>query len=172
MKLSMKKVFSIAMAGIAFLLFIFTFIPAFKISGSSYGLWSSGLAESLMGFKIYAVGGLVKPIILTIALFAIMAIYLLNMFGVLKEKWVKYANYAVGFVAFTYLNLFFGNTKVLFVALWFDLFLSLGLAAVSVLWDFASDEPFKKGGAPIVGYDPQTGKPIYAQPMGYDPQTG
>lgn len=30
----------------------------------------------------------------------------------------------------------------------------------------------QQGAAPIIGYDPQTGVPIYAQPVGYDPQTG
>ena len=172
MKLSMKKIYSISMAGIALLLFIFTFIPNFKISGSTYGLWSSDLSTEIYDVKIYAVAGLVKPILLTIALVAIGAVYLLNMFGILKEKWVSYANYATGFVTLTYLNLFFGNTGSLYVGLWFGLILSIGLCAVSVLWNFASDTPIGGSGAPITGYDPATGKPIYAKPAGFDPVTG
>ena len=36
-----------------------------------------------------------------------------------------------------------------------------------------SEQPFaKKETTPIVGYDPQTGKPIFAKIKSYDPKTG
>ena len=66
---------------------------------------------------------------------------------------------------------FFGSMKGLYVGLILGLLASLGLATISVLWDFVSDKPKQKG-APIKGYDPKTGAPIYAKPNGFDPKTG
>ena len=87
---------------------------------------------------------------------------------------MAYANYATGFVTLTYLNMFFANIKYAYVGIWLSIFVAVGLGVVSVLWTFASDKPFEGGanGAPVVGYDPATGKPIYAQPAGFDPVTG
>ena len=96
----------------------------------------------------------------------------------LKEKWIRFANYGVGFLTFLHLTqLFFCiNTGARTdVGLWFELILGLGLGACSVIWYFVSDEPFAAkpaGGAPIIGYDQTTGKPIYAKIKGYDPKTG
>jgi hypothetical protein len=96
------------------------------------------------------------------------------LFADLKEKGITYANYAVGFVVFTHLVSFFqlisGGSGVGF---WFEFLLSLGLGTCSVLWYFMSEEPFaNKSTTPIVGYDPTTGKPIFAKIKSYDPKTG
>ena len=87
---------------------------------------------------------------------------------------MSYANYAVGFVTFTYVNMFFANIKYAYVGIWLSVIVAIGLGVVSVLWYFASDKDIKVGGssAPVTGYDPATGKPIYAQPAGFDPVTG
>ena len=163
MKLSMKKVYGISMAGLSLILFIFSFIPHIKQS-SYFG--SSSTANLWDLTKAY-------PVIMLFCYIAIIVIYLLHLFDVLKDKWVAYANYATGYIFLTYLTLFFADLDYLYVGLWLGLIFSAGLAAVSVLWNFASDKPFAgKSGAPITGYDPKTGKPIYAKPAGFDPVTG
>ena len=175
MKLSMKKIYSIAMAGLSVLLFAFTFIPQFKYSydgwgGSSsykYSFWSKDAVQ-----EFARAFGIIKPILLIIVLVAIIAVYVLHVFGIFKEKWMSYANYATGFVTLTYLNMFFANIKYAYVGIWLSVFVAIGLCVVSVLWNFASDKALGGNGAPVTGYDPATGKPIYAKPTGFDPVTG
>ncbi len=161
MKLSMKKIYSIAMAGLSLLLFIFSFIPHVKVSmygySSTANLWDGNKAQ---------------PVIMLFSYIGIITVYLLSLFGVLKDKWVSYANYATGYIFLGYLTLFFESIDYLYVGLWLGIIAAGGLVAVSVLWNFASDEPLQGKGAPITGYDPATGKPIYAKPAGFDPATG
>lgn len=152
------------MAGIAFLLIVFSFLPYVGAGSIHYSLWTktAGLGTATVG------------IFQCILLLGVMAVYLLHAFKDLKEKWIHYANYAVGFVTFTQLTYFFrvldGGSMVGF---WFEFILALGLGAVSVLWYFQSDEKTIGGPkAPVVGYDEKTGKPIYAKVKGYDPKTG
>ncbi len=159
--LTMKKLFSLIMVGIAFLLIVFSFLPYVGYSSIHYSLWSKEL--STLSFAI---------IQLILAL-GIMAVYGLHVFKGLKEKWISYANYAVGFVTINHLIYFFrlidGGSMVGF---WFEFLLALGLAVISVLWNFQSDEKKVGNKAPVVGYDEKTGKPIYAKVKGYDPKTG
>ena len=159
MKLNQRKIFSIVMAGLSLLIIIFSFIPYASSYYSSVSLWSSGMISL----------GVTQMILL----FGVIAVYLLHLFIDLDEKWVKFANYAVGFVTFTHLIYFFqlisGGSKVGF---WFEFLLSLGLGACSVVWYFMSEQPFASKSTPIIGYDQTTGKPIYAKIKGYDPQTG
>ena len=153
------------MASLALLIIIFSFLP-YVGSGEGYysykaSLWSSDYGTLSLG---------VTQMIL---LLCVIAVYLLHLFMDLKEKWVTYANYAVGFVVFTHLIYFFrlisGGSKVGF---WFEFLLALGLGTCSVLWYFMSEEPFADKSTPIIGYDQVTGKPIYAKIKGYDPKTG
>ena len=162
MKLSMKKVYGLSMAGLSLVLFIFSFIPHVKVSSyfggsSTANLWDLDKAH---------------PVIMLFCYIAIIAIYLLHTFDVLKEKWVSYANYATGFIFLTYLTMFFADLDYLYVGIWLGLIFSAALATASVLWNFASEIPFQGKSAPITGYDPTTGKPIYAKPTGFDPETG
>ena len=157
----MKKLFSLIMVGIAFLLIVFSFLPYVGYSTIHYSLWSK--ATATLSFAI---------IQLILAL-GIMALYGLHVLKGLKEKWISYANYAVGFISLTHLIYFFrlldGGSMVGF---WFELILALGLAVISVLWNFQDDEKRIGNRAPIVGYDEKTGKPIYAKIKSYDPKTG
>ena len=162
MTMNKRKVFSIVIASLALLIVIFSFLPYQGNSYVSISLWSSDYRTIGLG---------VTQMIL---MFAVIALYLLHLFADLKEKWITYANYAVGFVVFTHLVSFFqlisGGSGVGF---WFEFLLSLGLATCSVLWYFMSEEPFaNKSTTPIVGYDPTTGKPIFAKIKSYDPKTG
>lgn len=161
MKLNKRKIFSIVMAGLALLIIIFSFLPYVGAYSYNYSLWSSEAGTLSIG---------VTQLLLMLA---VIALYLLHLFMDLKEKWVTYANYAVGFVTITHLIYFFrllsGGSKVGF---WFEFLLSLALGACSVLWYFMSEEPLADKSTPIVGYDQTTGKPIYAKIKGYDPKTG
>ena len=95
MKLSLKKIYSIAMAGIALLLFIFSFIPyAGDVSEWAKMARYIGLGASFSIFKMLIV-------------FCIIATYLLHLFKDIDEKWVKYANYGVGYIVFHYIVYFF-----------------------------------------------------------------
>ena len=163
MKLSLKKVYAMIIAGLSLFLFVCSFLPNIGAYGLNYNLWK--LCDSFEFIKAL-------PIILLISYVGIITVYALNFFGILKEKYVNYANYAIGFIGLVYLTLLFSIIKYAHVGLWLGVIFAIGLVVISILWPNASDKPFKGNGAPIVGYDPQTGKPIYAQLMGYDPQTG
>ena len=159
MKMTKRKVFSIVMASIALFLFINMFIPYFKVGSTKINLWN----DSFKGDRV----------IILLSLLSIMAIYLLHLFLNLKEKIVGYANYAVGFVTLYHIASFFARTDYLYVGMWLGIIASIGLVTISVIWNFMDDKPFGgNSGKKITGYDPKTGKPIYAEPKGFDPQTG
>ena len=161
LNLTKKNLFSLIMAGIAFLLIVFSFLPYAGVRSYNFSLWSKD--AGLLSFGI----------IQLLLMLGVIAVYLLHAFGKLKEKWVSYANYAVGFVAINHLIYFFkmldGGSMVGF---WFEFILALGLAVISVLWNFQGDEQIGGKKAPVIGYDEKTGKPIYAKVKGYDPKTG
>jgi hypothetical protein len=90
----------------------------------------------------------------------------------LKHGIVRYANYATGFVTLFYISEFFAFVEHANVGLWLGIIAALGLATISVLWNFMDDKPGVGGGKKVSGYDPKTGKPIYAEPKGFDPKTG
>ena len=159
--MKIRKIFSIIIASLALLLFFFSFIPHYKFS-SYYGSSTSNLWD----------GNKAQPVMLLFCYIAIITVYLLSLFNILKEKWVTYANYAVGYVTIGYVTMFFASLDYLYVGVILGVLLALGLATLSVLWYFISDEPIGGNGAPITGYDPATGKPIYAKPKGFDPVTG
>jgi len=160
MKMNMRKVFSIIIAGIAFFMFVFSFID--YVMGVS--MWNT----AFLSFGIFQL----------FIVLALIAVYLLHLFMDLKEKWIKFANYGVGFLTFFHLSELFwciNNGLRTNVGLWFELIFALGLGACSVLWYFMKEEPFAKkaaNNAPIIGYDQKTGQPIYAKIKGYDPKTG
>ena len=156
--MSLRKIFSIIIASLTLLLFIFSVAPHFD-----YGKWA-GTANLWDGNKA-------QPIMFLLADLGIIAVYLLHIIINLKEKWVMYANYGVGFISLSYLTMFFANLNGLGFGLVLGVILALGIIALSVVWYFMNDEVIKKG-PPVKGYDPKTGKPIYAKPKGFDPETG
>lgn len=158
--MSVKKLFNIIIAGLAVLLFIFMFIPAIGNDYYKLNMWDRGTAFGV--FLLFSYLGII-------------ALYALNFFNILKDKWIGYANYAVGFVAIIYLTMLFDNIEYTRIGIWLGTIFALGMLVLSILWNFVGDKPMggnAKKGKKITGYDPQTGKPIYAEPKGYDPQTG
>ncbi len=154
--MSIRKVFSIIIASLTLLLFIFSFAPHID-----YGSWG-GTVNLWKGNKA-------QPIMYLLAELGIITVYLLHIFLNIKEKWVMYANYAVGFLCLSYLTMFFSNLEGLGFGLVIGVILALGIISLSVIWYFMNDE---KPGPKVSGFDPKTGKPIYAKPKGFDPQTG
>ena len=165
MKMSLRKVFDIVCASCSLLIIIFSFLPYEGNSYISVSLWSSD--ANLIGVGVTQM----------IVLLCVITVYLLHLFADVKERWATFANYGVGFVVLYHIVALFtiiGTTGVSTgVGFWFQFIFALGLGSCSVLWYFMSDQPFaKKETTPIVGYDPQTGKPIFAKIKGYDPKTG
>jgi hypothetical protein len=154
--MSLRKVFSIIIASLTLLLFIFSFAPHYDYGnwGGSVNLWDGNKAQ---------------PIMYLLAELGIITVYVLHIFLSLKEKWVMYGNYGVGFLSLSYLTMFFTGLDHLGFGLVIGVILALGIVSLSVVWYFVSDE---KSGPKISGFDPKTGKPIYAKPKGFDPQTG
>ena len=163
--MSLRKVFSIVIASLALLGFIFTFITyidAFK----SYNLW--GIP------KYDGEGSVVYGLFMLFIYVGTITMYLLHLFCIIKdEKWFKFLNYGIGYAALFHLTFLFQNSKYLGAGAWLGAVVGIGLLTCSILWYFFSDEPFSKNAtAPIKGYDAKTGKPIYAKPKGFDPETG
>ena len=160
LNLTKKNLFSLIMVGIAFFLIVFSFLPYAGAGSYKFSLWSKD--AGLLSFGI----------IQFLLLLGVIAVYLLHVFKNLNEKWISYTYYAVGFVTLSHLVYFFkmldGGSMVGF---WFEFILALGLAVISVLWNFQNDDPITTK-APVVGYDEKTGKPIYAKIKSYDPKTG
>lgn len=164
LKMNRRKVFSIVIAGISLLMIIFSFLPYIGSGSYNVSLWSSEAGTLSIG------------VTQLIVLLCVMTLYLMHLFMNLNEKWFKYANYGVGFVViYQIIELFQIVTRSgvgTRVGFWFEFLLALGLGTCSVLWYFMSEEPFATKSTPIVGYDPATGKPIYAKIKSYDPKTG
>lgn len=157
MKMSVRKIFSIIISVLAVYLFINMFIPYYGSSWASYNMWEFSTSFSIM---------------LLICLIGVVVVYLLSLFGILKEKWVSYVNYAVGFVAVFHIGYLFHVIDYTQVGVWLGTLASIAMLVLSVLWYFMSDEALGGTKAPIVGYDAKTGKPIYAKQKGFDPRTG
>ena len=165
--MSLRKVFSIIIASIAFYLFINTFFPYNGLVNeyNDIAIIEGNMWSFSVGFSVFAL----------ISIIVIIALHLLYIFGVLKEKWIQYANYGVGFVSLfhiCYLFLVISSAKI---GIWLGFFFSIALLSLSIIWNIISDKPLssdKASKGKITGYDPKTGKPIYAKPKGYDPKTG
>ncbi len=144
MKLSLRKIFDIVIASLGLLVFIFMFISYF---GSSTNLWK--FSTSIAVFMLLNILG-------------IMAVYLLHLFEIFKDKWMTYANYAVGAVAFWHVSMFFEVVDHAGVGIWFGTIFSLAMFVISILWYLLGGKEGNKANAKkITGYDPKTGKPIY-----------
>lgn len=146
MKMSIRKIFDIIIASLALLLFIFMFIPYFGSSAVKWSMWKFSTAMSV--FMLFNVLGIIT-------------VYLLHLFGILKDKWMVYANYAVGAVTFWHVTMLFHWMDFTRVGIWLGTIVVLGMFVLSILWQLLGG---KGGNAPtkkITGYDPKTGKPIY-----------
>jgi len=133
-------------ASLGLLLFIFMFIPYFGNDFYKMSMWKFSTAMSV--FMLLNVLG-------------IMAVYLLHLFGVLKDKWMVFANYAVGGVTLWHVAFLFHMMDATRVGIWLGTFVTLAMFVISILWNLLGGNESKANTKKITGYDPKTGKPIY-----------
>ena len=163
--MSLRKIFSIVIASLAFYLFINMF---FQYNGlvneyNDIAIVEGNMWSFSVGFSIFAL----------ISIISIITLHLLYLFGVVNEKWISYTYFGVGFVALFHVCYLFLVINATGFGIWIGFFASILLLASSILWGFLSDKTFaKEEKGKITGYDPKTGRPIYAKPKGFDPETG
>ena len=177
--MSRRKIFSIIEIIIFIFLFINIFLPLIGDEYETLSLWDYSKLAYGGGdgaFKIILIGELVIGII----------ICALQVVGVLKD--FKPAYFSLGYYFTYYLFMLFnlvGNEifESARLGIFTGIIISLiGIAIVGV-GNFMSNETNPKmygnsqKGNPPIGYDPKTGKPIYAptvnnQPIGYDQNSG
>lgn len=164
--MSLRKVFSIIIASVAFYLFINMFFPYNGLLNkyNDIAIIDGNMWGFSVGFSVFALIGILS----------IITIHLLYVFGVLNEKWIAYTFYGVGFVSIFHVCYFFLVLDSAKIGIWLGFFFSIILLSLSIVWNVLSDKPFSGKGpkGKVTGYDPKTGKPIYAKPKGFDPETG
>lgn len=177
--MSRRKIFSISEIIIFIFLFINIFLPFMGDDYESLSLWDySEIAYDGgdLAFKIILIGELVIGII----------ICTLQVLGVLKD--FKSAYFSLGYYFTFYLFMLFnlvGNETFDYARLGMFIGIILSLIGIAVVGvgNFMSNETNPKmygnsqKGNPPIGYDPKTGRPIYAsvinnQPVGYDQNLG
>jgi len=169
--MSKRKVMSIIGLGLIALLILFLFLPYAKMGyDGSANFWDS--LKLLSGEEV--------AIIYLIELLLAILLLILQVCGVLKDT--KIAMIPIGFVFTISLGLFFfamNNDRLEYLefGLYMNIILSIAIMVILGIGGLLSnDKKPKYGYAPRpVGYDPETGKPIYEAPktiVGYDPQTG
>ncbi len=132
--MSLKKIFSLVIPGIAFLLFINTFLPFYSTSWASANLWR--MSKSISVFIL-------------LSAIAVAAVYILYFLGILKEKLVSYGYLGIGFLGLFHIAYFFDIVENGSIGLWFGLILSLGLIGCSIVWNFLSDTPLPAKPKPV-----------------------
>lgn len=169
--MSSRKIMSIIGLGLNALLIIFLFLPFIQVNyGQTENLWY--LLKIMSGEEIAYIY-LVELIIAIVFL-------ILQICGVLKDT--KLAMVPTSFIFTVCLAVFFlgmNNNRLEYFE--FGLYLNLIVAIASLvilgIGGLLSNEKKASYGysQKPVGFDPQTGKPIYEAPktiVGYDPQTG
>ena len=147
------------------------FLPFLSDGDKSYSLWKIMENEDRM----------VLNIIILIELILGMLIFVLQICGVLKDA--KFTYFTLGYYITNFIDVLATMIKqdyfkYLSIGFYFGLIISIvALVIVIVGSNLSNDKKPNYGGyAQIpVGFDPQTGKPIYEAPkeiVGYDPQTG
>lgn len=170
--MSARKVFSLIGIILSVLLIVCLFLPFLNAYGETYSLWEY-LDKSHAG---------ITGIIIIVELVIAMIAYILQLSGVSKDA--KLAYLGLGYYFTYHLSLFTSALSneafsELSFGFWIGLILSLVTVILTFIGSFVNNDSKPRmnsysGGnsAPISGYDPETGKPIYAKPKGFDPQTG
>ena len=169
--MSIRKVFNIITMVLIVYLFINLFIPLIGNGQYSYSLWE--YAEQLRSTAL--------RVILIVELVLALLVCILQLAGALKDY--KAAYLFIGYYFTYHLTMIFNFIEsdaldYVQVGLWLGLIVSLLAIIMIFIGNMLSNDSKPKinystgNTAPISGYDPQTGKPIYAKPKGFDPQTG
>lgn len=174
--MSLRKIFSlIAMIIIVYLIVNMFVIPYIGDPSDSFGYWEWYDEADLI----------IIPILTLVALGLAFVTTLLQLCGVLKDS--KFANFGIGFnlaANILFIGIFgkiYENSSASVSAgAWLGLIFSSIAFAIILVGNLLSNEKKQRpmnyytpvNEAPIVGYDPNTGEPIYAKPKGYNPRTG
>lgn len=175
--MSSRKIFSlIAMIIIVYLILNMFIIPYVSIpNDESYGYWSFFDKSEII----------IVPILTIIALGVAFIATLLQLCGVLKDS--KLAHFGVGYnlasnIMFLGIfgKIYEGSSASVSAGAWLGMIFSSIAFAMILVGNLLSNEKKQRpksyytpvNESPIVGYDPNTGEPIYAKPKGYNPRTG
>ena len=169
--MSARKVFSIVGLCLSVLLIICLFLPFYSFYGESYSLWEYFDKSKAIGTSI----------IIIIELIVAIVAFVLQLTGVTKDSKLSYLG--LGYFCTYHISLFFSALSneafdELAFGFWMGFVLSIAAIAIALIGNAVSNESKPKFGGynqQPVGFDPQTGKPIFEAPkeiVGYDPQTG
>jgi hypothetical protein len=146
------------------------FVPLIGNGSESYSLWKYAGLQNANSLRV----------VLIVELALALLVCILQLCGAIRGYRLAY--FFIGYY-FTYhmtMILNFMENDVLDYAkigLWLGFFVSLATFIMILVGNLCSNKSSSSsygnvGGAPVVGYDPKTGKPIYGKPSGFDPQTG
>lgn len=165
--MSKRKVMSIICIPLMLLFIVCLFIPFVSNGNFSYSFWELMDMQEQMQVNI---------IVIILAILALI-IFILQLCGVLKDA--KFAYFSLGYLLTNFINVFFtlmekeNAAKYLSFGFWFGIILLVAILVLLIISGFLSNG--NDGKRKIIGYDPETGKPIYDEPkkiVGYDPYTG
>lgn len=170
--MSLRKIFALLTMILLILLIVNMFLPLFDIGTDSISFWDY-LDQNNASFGDFLVlGELIFGIVICI----------LVLCNVLKDY--KYALFSIGYL-FTYhivlfLSLGSNQREYLSVGYYLGFICSIAAFVLTFVGNALSNEKKAKlmmygqnyNSAPVIGYDPNTGAPVYAKPYGYDPNTG
>ncbi len=170
--MSLRKIFALITMILLVLLIVNLFLPLVDSEYESISLWDaySSREADLTNFLI--LGQLIFGIVICILMIC----------NVLKDY--KYSLFSVGFILINYIDFYINLNDYIKDYLSFGFYLGIICSIVTMVMVFVgnalSNEKKAKpmmygqnyGSAPVVGYDPNTGAPIYARPAGFDPNTG
>ncbi len=170
--MSLRKIFALITMIFLVLLIVNMFLPLLDIGTDSISFWDY-LDQSGASFGDFLVlGELIFGIVICI----------LVLCNVLKDY--KYVLFSIGYIFTYHVVLFTSLTdyqrEYLSVGFYLGIICSIVTLVLTFIGNALSNEKKSKPmmyrqnytTAPVVGYDPNTGAPVYAQPSGYDPNTG
>ncbi len=176
--MSRRKMFSASMIVILIILFINLFLPFVEDEYESYSFWDFTVLEN-------AYGGSVLRVIVILELVAALVICTLQLVGIMND--FKGVYLTLGYYFTYYISSLFNfmDEDVYYIAklgVWIGIIFSLiGIIATAV-GNHMNNETNPKmyddnGGNGPIGYDPKTGRPIYApvmnnNQMGYNQPQG
>lgn len=163
-----RKVLSIIGLCLTALLIVCLFIPFISDGDTSFSLWKIMDNQDRMAVNI----------IMLVELIIAILIFVLQICGVLKDA--KFTYFTLGYYVTAFLDTFISMMKqdffkYLSIGFYFGFIISIATLVIVIIGSALSDEKKPSYNQKPVGYDPQTGKPIYEAPkqlVGYDPQTG
>lgn len=161
--MSRRKILSIVCIPLLALFIICLFIPFISDGSTSLSFWEIMDKDDQMQTNI----------IIIIELLLAVLLFILQICGALKDA--KFAYFPIGYLLTNFVNVFISMIKreyfkYLSFGFWFGFIILIAILVLMIISNFSSNE--SKSKQEPIGYDPKTGKPIYARIKSYDPNTG